>query len=262
MKKYKNFYQNYSGFAPIVFALNSVFSRSKIRRLSLINRQKDYIRLNNNTRLFNLHREINECLFKSQETWESYDYGEGYFYQSLDLIGVTGLRDTHGRVEAMGLKDLLKDKSVLDIGCNAGFLSLSIADVTKQVTGFDMNPDLIDIGKTAARYLGCQNIQLSVSSVEEFDLPEPVDAVLSLANHSTFDGNISISVRKYFERCYRMIKPGGLLLFESHPPEYEGKAIEQVCSTIGEMFEILDRRFLNYGSFLDRGRTFIIARPR
>ena len=50
--------------------------------------------------------------------WASYDDGEGYFYQSLDLIGVTGFRDTKASVDAMGLKEFLKDKEILKIGYN------------------------------------------------------------------------------------------------------------------------------------------------
>ena len=53
--------------------------------------------------LLQLHREMNRQLARQTEEWDSYDYGEGYYYQSSDELGITGLRDTTGRVEAFGL---------------------------------------------------------------------------------------------------------------------------------------------------------------
>ena len=46
--------------------------------------------------LLALHRDMNRQLALQTEQWDSYDYGEGYFYQSSDELGVTGLRDTAG----------------------------------------------------------------------------------------------------------------------------------------------------------------------
>ncbi|MDP6124510.1 MAG: hypothetical protein QGH20_01995, partial [Candidatus Latescibacteria bacterium] len=53
-------------------------------------------------------------------------------------LGITGLRDTKGRVDSMELADHVKAKRVLEIGCNSGFLSLSVA--AAKTDGFDLNP--------------------------------------------------------------------------------------------------------------------------
>lgn len=259
-EKYLPYYKNFTFYAPLVFLWGSLFTHSNIKRWSLMNRQKDYVRLADNSRLMTLHRELNNYLLESQENWKSHDYGEGYFYQGLDLIGVSGLRDTQGRVEAMGLKDILQGKTVIEIGCNTGFLSISVAKEVKRIVGFDINPHLIDIGKAAARYLNYTNVELLVSSFEEYGDSEPADSILSFANHATYDGNTKQSIEEYFDRCLNLIKPGGMLLFESHPPSYEGEALEGVCAIIEKKFKVLERRTLDYGNFLDRGRTFIIAR--
>ena len=53
---------------------------------------------------------------------------------------------------------------------------------------------------------------------------------------------------------------GGLFLFESHPPAFEKEGLEQVCELIEQYFRIEEKMVLNYGTYLDRGRTFVSAR--
>ena len=244
------------------FLWDSLFARPSAKKQSILNRMRDYQSLQGDPIRFSLHRKINQSLYESASRWESYDYGEGYFYQSLNLIGMSGLRDTSSRVEAMGLKSLLKDKTVFDVGCTTGYLDLSIADAAKSVKGCDTNPYLIDIGKAAAEYLELGNVEFTVSTFEEMEISERVDVVLSFANHSTFDGNTKQTIEQYFDKCHDLLNPGGSLLFESHHPDYEGDAVEEVCSIIDSRFEILNRKVLDYGTRMDRGRIFIVARAR
>jgi len=258
-QKYLSYYERYSSLAHGVFLWDALRARSRVRKLSLLNRQRDYLRLRDDPERLALHRQINQCLYEAAREWGAYDYGEGYCYQSLDAIGVSGLRDTRARVEAMALPERLRGKTVLEIGCNAGFIALSLAGVAERVVAFDVNPYLIDVGWLAAAYLGITNVEFVVSSFEEFDHAEPFDAVLSFANHATYDGNTRQPIEQYFRRCSDHLKPGGLLLFESHPPEHEGDALDGVCSIIDARFAVRDRLVLEYGTFLDRGRTFIVA---
>lgn len=259
-QNYNRFYEKYSYLAPVIFARDIILARSSARRISLINRLRDYARLKGDDRLFNLHGKINNCLSVFSESWSSHDYGEGYFYQSFDAVGISGLRDTRARVEEMNMRDFTAGKSVIDIGCNSGFVSLAIADVAKQVMGFDIHPGLIDIGVLVKKYLKLDNVDLAVSSFEDFVVQEPVDVVLSLANHSTFDGNTKQSVKEYFSKCRFSLKPGGCMLFESHHPQYENKeSLEKVCEIMKDFFIIRERRNLRRGTFFDRGRTFIVA---
>lgn len=257
---YLKYYERYSYRFFARLFLDALLTRSRLRKLSLAHRQQDYLRLARaDARLLALHRLINRRLLDSREQWSSYDYGEGYFYQSLDAIGVTGLRNTGARIEAMGLPALVAGKRVLDIGCNSGFVALSIAHAASQVTGFDLNPHLIAMARDAAEYLQLNNVEFSVSSFEDFACPGTFDAVLSFANHSTFDGNTRQTVEQYFERCRDLLVSGGSLLFESHTPEHEGEGLRQVRAIIARLFRIRDERVLNVGTFLDRGRTFIVA---
>ena len=53
-----------------------------------------------------------------------------------------------------------------------------------------------------------------------------------------------------------------MLIFESHPPEFEGDGLENVCEIIEKKYLIEKREVLKYGGFLDSGRTFIIGQRR
>lgn len=257
---YNRFYIKYSYLAPIIFARDIILASSPARRISLLNRLRDYVGLRNNADLFKLHGEINHCLSVFSESWSSYDYGEGYFYQSFDAVGISGLRDARARIKEMNIRDLVADKSVIDIGCNSGFISLAVADAARKIIGFDIHPGLINVGILVQRYLKLNNVQLIVSSFEDFVVREPVDVVLSLANHSTYDGNTKQSIRDYFSACRCSLKPGGSMLFESHHPQYENKAsLEMACEVMKDFFTIRERRNLRHGTFFDRGRTFIVA---
>ncbi len=241
-------------------AWRALWTRVRTRKIALLNRQRDYLELRNRPKIFALHRTLNTMLEESVSKWESYDYGEGYFYQGLPEIHVRGLRDTAARVENMRLKERLKGMSVLEIGCNTGFLSLSIAKSASRVVGFDINPFLIRIGQEVSSFLGIDNVELSASRFEDWCDQTTFDAVLSFANHSTVDQNTEQPISKYMESCMRLVRPGGTFLFESHPPQHEGSGLELVVSEIERLFDIKEKAVLKYGSFLDTGRTFIVAK--
>jgi cyclopropane fatty-acyl-phospholipid synthase-like methyltransferase len=218
---------------------------------------RDYANIINEPDVLNLHRRFQEELNKGEESWTSYDYGEGYFYQGLQKLAVTGLRDTDARVAAMGLDKRIAGKQVLEIGCNSGFLSLSISEFVDRVVGIDVNPMLLEIAEIAADYLKVDNCSFTMSRFEDYETEEHYDAVISFANPSTYDGNTKQSLESYFDRCCQLLKGNGLLLFESHPPAHEGANFDRVVEIIAENFEILTREILSYGTFLDKNRTFI-----
>lgn len=256
---YLNYYDRYTFWAVPRLLFDAWRSRKPLRRLSLLNRYRDYLGLARNPDLLPVHRAINTQLAESARSWASYDYGEGYFYQSLPGLGISGLRDTAARVQAMRLRERLAGRRVLEIGCNSGFIALSIADVAAEVVGFDINPHLIGIAREAALSLKHQNLRFEVSTFEDFNESTTFDAVLSFANHSTYDGNTRQGIEEYFTRCRDLLAPGGLLLFESHTPSHEGDGLEGVIAVIGRLFAIHERHVLGSGSFLDRGRTFVVA---
>jgi SAM-dependent methyltransferase len=259
---YARFYRRWMPHAAFVFARDGFRVGSGVRRLSLVNRLRDYLALRDRPAMFALHAAMNAHLFAAQAEWRSHDYGEGYFYQGLAALGVRGLRDTGARVAAMGLEGRLRGLRVIEIGCNTGFVTLAVAGAARHVVGLDLNPSLVAVATTAAGYLAADNVRFVASSWEAFDPPEPADAVLSFANHATYDGNTGLAVETYFDKCHAATRPGGLLLFESHAPAHEGRGLEDVIAVLGRRFQIRERRVLDGGTFLDRGRTFVVARRR
>jgi len=242
--------------------LDSLLAKSKMERIGWTNRQKDYAKLRERPELLALHARLLELSIALSEQWKSYDYGEGYFYQSFDAVGITGLRDTRGRVDSMKLLERLKGKRVLEIGCNSGFLTLMIAETAKHVNGFDINPYLIDMARVVAEHLGIDNVSFETTTFETLRNEDTYDAVLSFANHSTYDKNTRFAIEEYFSKCRSLLAPDGVLLFESHPPEHEAGRLPDVLAIIENLFHVEEVEVLNYGTFLDRGRTFAVGRNR
>jgi SAM-dependent methyltransferase len=260
MVDFLDYYQHYRPFAGYMhFAWQAMRARNNAARRSLLNRANDYLRLSSQPTLQGMHLEFNEILARQKHEWSHYDYGEEYFYQSMSALGVSGLRSTEARVQAYGLAERVRGKTVLDIGCNAGFLSLTLAEVANRVTGLDVNPFLVEIGRTAARRIGRSNTEFIAAGFEEARLVGSYDIVMSLANHSTYDGQTRYDIQSYFDRCVSLLRPSGSFIFESHTPSFEGNGIEQVCDMIAQRLEVKHRAVYNYGTYLDRGRTFVVA---
>ena len=71
-------------------------------------------------------------------------------------------------------------------------------------------------------------------SFEDFDdRSERVDDVQWVANHHTYDGNTHHGFEEYFDRCHAALRPGGRLIFESHPPAVEGRDFSGTVDIIG-----------------------------
>jgi SAM-dependent methyltransferase len=261
-QSYIKYYRKYSALAPIAFAFDSWREKSSLRKLALANRQKDYVDIAGNQERLELHHGINEILCEAQADWPHYDYGEGYFYQGLKAAGIRGFRDTEGRVEIMGLKDRVAGRRVLDIGCNSGFVALNIADVAADVVGMDINPFHVRIGEVVAAYLRVENVHLFTSEFENWDSDGRYEVILSFANHSTYDQQTRQNVESYFKKCDALLEEGGLLVFESHAPDFEGDKLGGVLDLIGSTFNVTETRVLKYGTFLDTGRTLVVAEKR
>lgn len=260
LEGYRKYYEKPSPVAPLRFAADAVRTKQSLRALGIRNRQRDYAGLGSDAGRLALHRALHEQLVLQSRAWTTYDYGEAYWYQSSTELGITGLRDTTGRVEAFGLSDLVRDRTVLEIGSNSGFLSLAIAPAAARVVAFEINPYLVRAGEIGAAHLGIENVEFAVSSFEEFpDTGARFDDVLSFANHHTYDGNTHQGLEEYFDRCHHFLRPGGRLIFESHPPALEGRDFAKTVGIIEERFVIDRSEVHRYGTFLDQDRRFIVA---
>lgn len=208
-------------------------------------------------------RQLLHTLVEARAKWPSADYGAGYLYQSLPRLGLRGFRRTDERVAQMDIANALIDRSVLEIGCNSGFLSLSLAPGTRRYVAFDNNPYLIDIAKLAQRELGDVHVEFSVDTMEAFASTQRFEVVLSFANHSTWDGNMTLALDAYFEKLRALLVEGGLLFFESHHPALENdRQLQETLQVMARHFVLDAPRKLTEGSAWDRGRSFVRAVAR
>lgn len=228
---------------------------------SLLYRCLDSIEAAFNPGKRHFRRQLLATLKTAKTNWESADYGSGYLYQTSARLGLRGFRKTEARVKQMALDADLLDRAVLEIGCNTGFLSLELARGTRRYVAFDMNPFLVEIGKMSQDFLGGSGIEFQATSVELFKSDQAFDVVLSFANHSTWDGNMTLPLEAYFRKLQAWLVPGGLLCFESHHPALENKVqVQETLKVMQMFFAIEEQKVLNAGSAWDRGRTFVKAR--
>ena len=233
-------------------------------RLSLtskFNRLIDDLAVVSNGHLRQLHHKIRRHIVAGR-SWQGYDYGHGYLYQSYRDLKLSGRRNTEDRIASMSLIERTRSKSVLDIGCNTGFISLAVARMASTVTGFDVNPHVINIANDCAHYLGMSNARFLVSSFTEFPEFEKFDVVMSLSNHITFDGPVFSTFDGYIAKCSRLLKKRGILVFESHTKMFEVKerSLEHLRSQLNNHFVELLQFTSSTGTSLDKDRLIYVGR--
>ncbi|AZD87011.1 hypothetical protein C4K14_4190 [Pseudomonas chlororaphis subsp. aureofaciens] len=164
-----------------------------------------------------IQKRLRGHLKEQQKNWpKKQQYSQGYFYQGLEELGITGLKPTGFRFKQYAIDEELKGADVLDIGSNCGFVSVYCSRLAKSVTAVELNPFLNKVAKDTARYLKRDNIEFIESDFSVFATDKKFDVVLSFSNHHTIDGNLNMGFENYMKRLVSFLKPGGYLLFESH----------------------------------------------
>jgi SAM-dependent methyltransferase len=166
---------------------------------------------------------------------------------------------------ALGILDLCRGQSVLDIGCHTGFVSLSVCESAASVTGVDPNPCLIDIAKDCQAFLQIPNAYFLASRFERYPVSNTFDVVLSLSNHCSYDGYICGSVPSFFRKCRQHVDVGGTLIVESHTPLFErafSGGERDLMRAINNHFDVVHFRRLSLDNPIDSGRYCIVAVAR
>jgi len=246
--------------------ISSFFITNNLARLSKQNELKDYFNLlsvKKNEKLHKLHYEINIIRNDIKRDSNDYDYGQGYFYQSVPVVNITGYRNTEERVKKINLSKRLYGKKVLDIGSNVGAILFQVRHNINHGVGIERSPYLIKKSNLIKTYLNATNIDFINTSFEEFLYPKKFDVILSLANHNTIDGNTQFTIKEYFEKIYFLLSENGTVIFESHPASIEKKAdLDKVISTIDIFFNIVEKLNIQFDGFLDKNRTHLILEKK
>jgi len=221
------------------------------KSLSKLNKSLDSLQ-------FDRYKKLRKIISNIEKNSSFYDYGEGYFYQSLSKINLRGLRNSKYRKDILKIERFSKNKSILDIGTNTGFLLMEMENNFKNCLGIDHNPSLIEIANIVKNNLGISNINFLCKSIYDFDLDKKFDIVLSLANHSTFDKGVE-DTKKYFEKILKLIQTKGLLIIESHHPDYENlEEFEKISKNLLENYSLLEEGFYNIKNYYDNKRKYLI----
>ncbi len=214
-----------------------------------------------------LFRRLLRHLKDQKDNWEG-AYVQGYFYQGLEEIGISGGKPTGFRFKQYQVDDLLEGAEVLDIGSNTGFVAIYCAKFAKKVCGVELNPYLNRIARETSEYLQFSNTEFIDCDFADFSVEQKFDVVLSLSNHHTIDNNLDLGFEKHMQSISELLRPNGVLLFESHNVFGPGKGgigddgdMDEKILMMSKFFQIERYRmvkcFLKYG---DVDKLFIVAR--
>jgi protein-L-isoaspartate O-methyltransferase len=164
-----------------------------------------------------LHEKLQELKLDQEKNWDSMVYCAGYYYQGYQRIGIHGIKPTEPRMKNYELETYLsKDKTVLDIGSNSGWVACYLSDFTKNVDGIELNPYLVKMGEATIDFLNIQNVNFIVDDFIKYNFSKKYDLIFSLSNHFTIDGNLNIGFESYIRKIFNTLNVGGVLFFESH----------------------------------------------
>lgn len=142
------------------------------------------------------------------------DFGSSLFYQSFETIGLKGRRPTLYRLEKYGIENFLNQKcEVLDIGCNAGFLDMTIAPFVNHVLGIEYDCTLVKIANYVKEYLHMDNCEFLSGDFVEWQgtNKQKFDVIFSFAVHHW----LNMDFKQYVKILSGMLKENGYICFES-----------------------------------------------
>jgi predicted O-methyltransferase YrrM len=192
-------------------------------------------------------RAVQEAIFHQchlqRRNWKL-SYASDYPYQGMARLGISGAKPTEERLARYDISAFLRPTDrVLDIGANNGCFALTLSEHVAHVDAIEYNPFLIAAAHIAAEHLEVRNVSFMVGDFVEFVPTTRYDAVFSLANHCTIDGNLSMDFEEYIAKCFAMIATNGYLFFESHNVFAPGKGAAGDDGDLDAKFDIVERYF-------------------
>jgi SAM-dependent methyltransferase len=182
-------------------------------------------------------------------------------YQGYGRVGLLGKRPTEKRFAAYGLGQFIGETtSVLEMGCNNGFLSLEMSERVRDVTAFDVDAAYVAIGQMVGTYLGRTNCDFRISSAETFSEDRAYDCVVACAVH----GWVSLSFQQFVAKILRLLRPGGVLLLESHELDCHPEWAEQKRFLLGH-FDLLRSGLIDdvdEGMYASEMREYLVLRRK
>jgi len=217
-----------------------------------------------------IQRAIFYQCYLQRRNWRQ-SYAADYPYQGTERLGISGIKPTEERLARYDIAEYLRATDrVLDIGSNNGFWALALAARVGHVDGVEFNPYLVAIAQLAKEYLEIHNTSFVPGDFVDFETSEKYDVVFSLANHCTIDGNLSMDFEQYIAKTFSLLKPGGILFFESHNVFGPGAGGAGDDGDLDAKFDIAERYFSvlkykmtqAYAPAFDVDKLFVVLRRR
>jgi SAM-dependent methyltransferase len=107
-------------------------------------------------------------------------------------------------------------QTILDAGCGGGVFSIELAKQhpEAQVTGVELEPDLVGRANEIAKRAGLANVRFEHGDVTKLDFEDAFDLVVSVDNFEHVEDDIAA-----MRTLRRALRPGGRLV--AHVPGYE-----------------------------------------
>ncbi len=121
-------------------------------------------------------------------------------------------------LEAHLTKAGLKPKSIVDLGCGTGSLSVILAQKGYQVTGVDLSEDMLSVAWEKAYDMGGNRPFFVCQPMEELELPNPVDVAVCCLDSLNYVTNPD-ACKEAIRRTYENLTPGGLFFFDINSVE-------------------------------------------
>jgi arsenite methyltransferase len=102
--------------------------------------------------------------------------------------------------------------TVVDIGCGAGMdllLAATAVGPAGRAIGIDMTEKMVERARTAARAVGLAQVDVRLG--DALDLPVEADSVDFVISNGVL--NLTPDKQRAFEEVFRVLKPGGQLLY-------------------------------------------------
>lgn len=115
-------------------------------------------------------------------------------------------------------------KSVAELGCGTGSITIPLVNSGFEVTGIDLSADMLSVARSKMeatpqghRLYREGSVRWVQQDMREWRVPEPVDSVISFCDCVNYLLEQEDVIRT-FQRTYEMLKPGGTFLFDVHHP--------------------------------------------
>lgn len=137
-------------------------------------------------------------------------------YQSVPELAIrqASRQDHVQRLKEYGVFKLIGGKTVLDIGCNMGMLTLECAKTARQVCGIERFEEYVDIGNILKDFYKIKNIDFVGDTFLDHisENKGRYDVILALAVHDWME----CEFLTFFKHLYNLLAKHGTVIFESH----------------------------------------------